>query len=160
MTYERREWRTVDKTTWGPGPWQDEPDKAHWVDPATDLDCLMVRQSLGAWCGYVAVPPGHPAYGLHYDDVPGIDVHGGLTYAAACQETGDPATGVCHVPYPGRPQDVWWLGFDCVHAFDFAPEARFRLFADSPQAVYRDQVYVRAEVERLAAQLASYSAVG
>jgi hypothetical protein len=66
---ETREWLgVVDKASWGPGPWQDEPDKMQWPDPATGSPCLLVRsQTTGAWCGYVGVMPGHPAYGLHYD---------------------------------------------------------------------------------------------
>ncbi len=33
-----KEWTTVlDKATWGDGPWVDEPDKVHWIDPETDL---------------------------------------------------------------------------------------------------------------------------
>lgn len=32
---EAREWRTAEKAEWGPGPWQDEPDKAQWIDEAT-----------------------------------------------------------------------------------------------------------------------------
>jgi hypothetical protein len=29
-----------------------------------------VRGPSGSWCGYVGVPPGHPAHGLHYDGIP------------------------------------------------------------------------------------------
>ena len=108
------EYRTEDKAGWGEGPWQDEPDKVVWVDPATGLDCMAHRNRSGAWCGYVGVPAGHPAYGQDYDNVD-VDCHGGLTFAAGCQETGDPAHGICHVPQEGRPAEVWWLGFDCAH---------------------------------------------
>jgi hypothetical protein len=34
------EYRTIDKSQWGPGPWQDEPDKKQWQDEATGLPCL------------------------------------------------------------------------------------------------------------------------
>src|SRR5690606_3996986 len=40
--------------------------KIQWVDEATGLDCLMVRNSGGAWCGYVGVSEGHPLYGVEY----------------------------------------------------------------------------------------------
>jgi len=73
---------------WGEGPWNNEPDRDVWVDPITDLDCLINRGPSGAWCGYVGVGPDHPLHGVQYDDVD-VDVHGGLTYSVACQ--GEPA---------------------------------------------------------------------
>lgn len=60
----------ADKTDWGDGPWQGEPDKRQWQDKTTGLPCLMVRGPSGSWCGYVGVPPGHAAHGLHYDGEP------------------------------------------------------------------------------------------
>ncbi len=61
-------YRTIDKSAWGPGPWQDEPDKVQWTDEATGLPCLMLRSRHGGnWCGYVGVAPDHPAFGLSYD---------------------------------------------------------------------------------------------
>ena len=167
------QYSTADKSGWGQGPWLTEPDKVVWVDEATDLDCMAHRGPLGAWCAYVGVPEGHPAYGQGYDDVD-VDAHGGLTYAAGCQETDDPAFGICHVPQEGRPAVVWWLGFDCHHFMDYAPrmkEVHAQIAADVAavrdraghswdesdwQEVYRDLEYVIAECETLAAQLADY----
>ncbi len=146
-----RSYATQDKADWGPGPWQDEPDKVQWVDPATGLDCLAVRNGIGAWCGYVGVPPGHPWHGVDYD-APDVDVHGGLTFAAACAEDAPEGHGICHVPFPGREPDVWWLGFDCAHGGDLAPGIpEVPMYGWGP--VYRDLGYVRAECERLAAQV-------
>lgn len=106
-----------------PGPWENEPDKAQWIDGDTDLDCLMVRNPVGALCGYVGVQPGHPWHGKDYDAVePYPEVHGGLTFASFCQEGAEDGPGVCHVPAPGRPANVWWLGFDCAHIHDIAPK--------------------------------------
>jgi hypothetical protein len=62
------EWRTVDKSTWGEGEWQREPDKKQWQDAETGLPCLIVRNNGGALCGYVGVPPGHPWHGKDYSD--------------------------------------------------------------------------------------------
>jgi hypothetical protein len=145
------------------GPWVDEPDKIQWVDEATGLDCLIVRNRTGALCGYVGVPESHPAYGVDFDDMyekyPDINVHGGLTFSNVCAEDeGDEA--VCHVPYPGRSANVWWLGFDCAHAWDLVPGmlVLHAALPDLPQRrgdVYRDVDYVRAQVTELAAQLAS-----
>lgn len=65
---QRIEYSNVyDKTNWGAGDWQKEPDKVQWQDEETGLPCLIVRGPTGALCGYVGVPQGHPAYGLSYD---------------------------------------------------------------------------------------------
>src|SRR4051812_22063009 len=92
----------ADKSKWGDGPWQQEPDRLQWEHAG--LTCIAHRNHGGAWCGYVGLPPGHPAHGLGYNDVHGVDVHGGLTYAEAC------AGHVCHDPKPGEPDGLWWLG--------------------------------------------------
>jgi hypothetical protein len=81
------EWRTVDKSTWPKGPWQDEPDKKQWRDAATGLPCLIVRGPVGALCGYVGVTADHPLHGKSYEDVD-VEVHGGLTYAEPCAPHG------------------------------------------------------------------------
>lgn len=169
MTTLERTYNTDDKTTWGDGPWQNEPDKAQWVDEATGYDCLIVRNRGGALCGYVGVPPEHPCHGADYDavrvkaddDESGYpDVHGGLTYADACQEDADEATGICHIPGDGRPDNVWWFGFDCMHAWDVAPAHRARdgypSFADES---YKGIGYVKREIARLAAQLVTASVI-
>lgn len=213
----------VDKSEWGPGPWQDEPDKRQWQDEATGLPCLIVRGPVGALCGYVGVPPDHPAYGLSYDGMPakehrayhtamreqmratfkengaekhevvreaimglperpepvpgageriaGMDIHGGLTYAAGCK--GD----ICHISEEGEPDNVWWFGFDCAHAFDLCPEMEVHrkqiahlmprhspemeaaMDAHHMRDVYRDVPYVMAECASLAKQLAEISSV-
>src|SRR5215471_6126536 len=88
----------IDKQAWGEGPWQTEWDKLQWVDAASGLDCLIVRNDhAGTLCGYVGVAEGHPAFGLHYDAASelappddegyrGLAVHGGLSFAGVCQE--------------------------------------------------------------------------
>lgn len=173
-----KEWTNVDKSDWGDGPWQSEPDKVVWVDPATDLDCMIHRGPSGALCGYVGVGPDHPWHGKKYNEVD-VDVHGGLTYANPCEESDDEADGICHVPAPGRSDDVWWLGFDCAHGFDFMPRMRrdemrladlfekegkreeAALFRSSPMTksyglipapTYKTIAYVKAEVGSLAQQ--------
>jgi len=60
----------VDKSTWGDGLWQHEPDKAQWWDEPAGMACVIVRPYTGSLCGYVGAPPHHPAYGLYYDGVP------------------------------------------------------------------------------------------
>lgn len=123
-----QQWTFVDRTDWPSGEWDNEPDKVQWTDEATGLVCLAHRSRMGAWCGYVGLPPSHPLYEREYGDiyknVANLDVHGGLTYSAACQPNHDPVTGrgICHVPEPGEPDNLWWLGFDCAHAGDLSPD--------------------------------------
>lgn len=117
-------WTFVDKSTWGDGPWQGEPDKAQWIDKATGLPCLVVRHpDMGHWCAYVGVSQGHPNFEKEYDDV-GADVHGGLTYADHCRGG---EHGVCHIVEPGEDDHVWWLGFDFAHSGDKSPGADAKL---------------------------------
>ena len=154
MEYPEQQWTHahLDKASWGDGPWQQEPDKVQWVDAATGLDCLAHRGLAGAWCGYVGVPEGHPDFKRDYNDVP-VSVHGGLTYADLCQENPDPCEGICHVPYEGRPDHVWWLGFDCAHAGDLSPRFDRRLPSLLEYNTYRTLDYVKAECAQLARQL-------
>ena len=178
----------LDKRGWGDGPWLSEPDKVQFKDPDTGLDCLIVRNRFGALCGYVGVPAGHPAHGKDYDDVD-VSVHGGLTFSGHCQPAAHGhgalahdreflASGarvlpgadvdewrVCHAPAPGEPDDRFWFGFDCGHAWDLAPGLRatirrlprgLELTRDEElREVYRDLAYVRAECADLARQLAA-----
>lgn len=136
--------RKYDKSRWEAGPWEDEPDKLEWRDESTGLPCLIVRGPVGALCGYVAVSPGHPWHGKHYDGCD-ADVHGGLTYSDKC------AGAICHAAKPGEPDDVWWLGFDCAHLGDFIPGIRDRFEATT----YKDIAYVRRECATLAGQVAA-----
>ena len=152
----KRKYKHLDKSSWPRGPWDTEPDKMQWRDKATGLPCLMVRGPMGALCGYVGVSPGHPCYGKHYDDChdahENISVHYGLTFAGKCQN-GPEDMAICHRVEPGESDDVWWLGFDCAHSYDFAPGTGFipRLYRQT----YRDVSYVKAQCKQLAQQLAS-----
>lgn len=137
-----------DRSSWPAGPWSREPDKLSWKTEA-GLPGMIVRNGMGGLCGYVAVVEGHMAFGLGCGDV-SVDVHGGITYGSAC------AGHICHVPEPGEPDHVWWLGFDCAHSFDAVPGeiAWDRKHGYATRGEYRDVDYVTAEVEKLAAQLA------
>lgn len=154
------------KKEWGPGPWQDEPDRVEFR--AHGLPCLMVRNpAMGHWCGYAAVDESHPLYGIDYGDTE-FEAHGGITYAGGCHK---PA-GICHEPLPGESADVWWFGFDCAHAWDYMPasapllrETKAKFLSAYPELesvgryerpdIYRDEPYVRAQCTELAAQLAA-----
>lgn len=161
---ERIEYRTVDKSAWPRGAWDDEPDKVQWQDEATGLPCLIKRHpSAGHLCGYVGVPEGHPWHGQDCDDVRVSDdehdwptVHGGLTYADHCAE-GPEAEAICHVPAPSEPDKVWWLGFDCAHCYDLSP-GRATIFPAFGDEIYRDIAYVERECRLLAKQAADVRA--
>lgn len=102
---ERIEYRDViDKAEWARGEWSGEPDKIQWMDEGTGLPCLIVRGPVGALCGYVGVPEGHPFHGLGYsscrhgacpdkrdycDHTPEsiLRAHGGVTFAGGCSDT-------------------------------------------------------------------------
>lgn len=106
---------------------------------------------------YVGVPESHKAHGSGYDDerLSEIEVHGGLTFSEMCADTGDESIGVCHVAECGRPDHVWWLGFDCAHSGDVSPAtlARVGHYGGWGES-YKSLNYVRKEVESLADQLA------
>ena len=38
---------------------KDEPNFARWIDPATGLHCMVIRQNMGFLCGYVRLPHGN-----------------------------------------------------------------------------------------------------
>lgn len=157
-------------------PWFQE-DNA--VDFTSDgLQCCMLRGPIGHWCGYVAVPPEHPWFGKTYsyeilptEDMLGprdmndhgpidlfcmalsgkkpeealsislaLRVHGGITYAGDKLPTVDKTDG------------QWWFGFDCAHSGDLVP-GMLEYGPAHKGDIYRDQQYVVAECQSLAAQL-------
>lgn len=65
---------------------------------------VVLQKEAGHRCGYVRVPPGHPAHGKDYNEIE-VQVHGGLTFGNI---------------EPCLHQDGmgYWLGFDCAHAGD------------------------------------------
>lgn len=157
--FDERDWRKALKAYGIPGPWDGEPDREEWRHAG--LPCIVARGPLGAWCGYVGVPPGHPAYLKRADSVE-AQAHGGLNYAETCQGP------VCHIPQKGESHHTWWLGFDTGHFGDLIPgmvatseQMRRRFPAEASLwgrtlergEVYRDLSYVKDEVNRLADQL-------
>jgi hypothetical protein len=122
------------------------------------LPCLIVRNKLGALCGYVGVTSSHPCFEKDYDDVRSEEAHGGLTFSGFCNDH------ICHEVEPGEDAHVWWLGFDCAHAGDFVPGIESlppwrRIFTDGDVgddnvSKYRDLAYVEGVVTKLAQELA------
>ena len=138
---------------------KDEPNFARWIDPATGLHCMIVRNvGMGFLCGYVRLPHSNLrkrliAYerkrtgthftgrlqrktGYEHSALREIDVHGGLTFSGRLTSA---------------KRQGWWLGFDCGHAGDHIPY--FPSLGDG--GTYRYFAYVTAEVIGLAAHLAN-----
>lgn len=70
------------------GPWNNEADKVAWIDEATGLGCIMLRQEDGTLSGYVGVSPEHPLYGFEADAVPinvSYEIHRSITYGKECE---------------------------------------------------------------------------
>jgi hypothetical protein len=60
----------IDKSTWGAGPWQDEPDRVDFI--AHGFACLALRHpDHGHYCGYAGVPREHPFYGRPHGEISG-----------------------------------------------------------------------------------------
>jgi len=112
------------------------------------LPCLIVRNRLGALCGYVGVEKDSKLYGKHYSDIDSdFGVHGGLTFSNKCDSTACESEGICHKPDAGESDDVWWLGFDCSHSGDLIP---YRGFIGES---YRNVAYVKSQCASLAKQI-------
>lgn len=157
MTHQLYNSFAARKRAWRDGPWQEEPDKRVWTDPATGLVCMHRRCADGGYlCGYVGIEAGHPLFGFEHDAIPaalGITAHRGLDESGLC-EHGEEAEAMCHIPAAGKPDTVWWLGFKCDQGGDHLPSLRpgeREVRGDS----YRDVDYVTAECAKLASRLAA-----
>jgi hypothetical protein len=101
-----------DRAGWAQGPWDTEPDRAEWRMPELPgYACLILRNHMGALCGYVGVPPGHPVHGTELDAIDGqVEVHGGVTFSSACSEGDGPGSETEMVGSPcghcGRVNDL------------------------------------------------------
>lgn len=170
----------IPKSEWGPGPWQDEPDEHQWVDDKTGYACMIRRNPLGALNGYAAVPPTHPAWGLHYEGClqAEYEVYSEAVWKSMRDET------ACVVPRPKKvtpvgqrlsrirvhggltwsgPLDAherdWWFGFDCGHFGDLMPammafeRSMATHFLRQPNFIYRDIAFVASQVGMLARRL-------
>lgn len=137
----------LDKTKWPDGPWKTECDNAAW-DLPNGLHALIRRNPLGAWCGYVGVPPTHPWYGRNYTtkaqaskemlernvdtnelcvvtlliaSMRGDKMEEGLALNLAIRVHGG-LTFADHIQSKHQGKDGWWyFGFDCAHSNDYVP---------------------------------------
>lgn len=92
--------------------------------------------NLGTLCGYVVLPQDHPFFEKNLCNFADtslfeLEVHGGVTFADYLDK------------------DSYAIGFDCAHADDYTPKLGVGLF---PQT-WKDETFVRDEIEHLAKQL-------
>jgi hypothetical protein len=114
---------------------------------------IVRTETMGILCGYVGIPKGHRYYKKkNYDDID-IDCHGGLTFS--------------DWHYLPDPEHLWWIGFDCGHAWDFVPfmfETEMRLYGTGTltsnefhallsTTTYKDFGFVQAECYNIIKQL-------
>lgn len=163
-----RSWTWRNRSLYGSGPWDAEPDTLMWPAAAPPhYPCMCWRNHRGVWCGYVAIPADHPLHGRGYYDLGDVTdgVHGGCTFTNA---------GVA---------GTWVFGFDCGHGFDYGPGdaamdrwlglndktfpprllRRTGPYVEPPAGTrlaprYRPLTYAREHAERLALHLAQVAA--
>lgn len=140
----------------GSGPWDFEPDLLEWRyrqerydgQKPVELDCLVVRGPVGALCGYVGVPSGHPAFGFRERELQDhLQAYDLLSYASLAEPI---EHGISRKSKPLF-ERTWWIGFDCAHAQDFSPGMDNGCMSMSN---YRGIGFARHFTEQLAVQLA------
>ena len=136
-----QEWHTQDKSSWGEGEWQAEPDKAQWL--SRRLACLITRRANGTLCGFVGVPAHHPYYQQSHENL-ALHAYGAVNFSGA-QVVEDAHTSL---------EKIWWFGFSCDHACDYQP-AVHAATQSLDEGSYRNIQYVMGEVETLVIQLTS-----
>ncbi len=180
----------IDRSTWGSGEWDNEPDRKCWMHHG--VPCLILRHpTVGHLCGYIGLLPDHPWHKKHYNAID-AECHGGLTSASPSnplypkyqflsdcktqEEEGfrdallaDATDAVSRAVYQDwllehdRDQEadlvrdylkLWWIGFDCNHAWDISPGMRAIIsnYPINPRDQYRNIRYVTDEVTSLAEQ--------
>lgn len=128
------------RENWGAGPWEQEPDKVTWVDPETDLDCMIVRNHHGVLCGYVGVPRTHPWHGVAYNGC--VNKHAPKTLAkrqAEAKETLEAAITtedenhikLAQMMVDSISNDGWMTTMDRWDCTDYSHEPR----CDTPEGV-------------------------
>lgn len=120
----------------------------------------MRRNLIGAWCGYVGLPPSHTLYMVPHTDAAYrfVDVHGDVMFSGFKD-----AESILFSP----PIKSWWVGFDAMQDTDLCPGAgsvtppgkvkRIKGKVSTVDQEYRDMDYIHNEVNFLAVQLAMFS---
>ena len=67
---------------------------------------IAILRGPASFCAYFGIPIDHPLSGYSYEELPGLDCHGGLTYSSPGKANGF------------LPEGYWWYGIDYAHAGD------------------------------------------
>lgn len=155
-----------------PGEWQKEPDKVCYLDEETSFPCMILRNTNGALCGYVAVGEQHPLFGKEYnfkinvDDLNRVKLHPeaspvDIFLQIVSENPNNIPIGALFNVHGGitfswtfDELKLWWFGFDCNHYRDIAP--RYAKEMQYPDAQYRNIDYVKNEIKNLAKQLSEW----
>ena len=79
---------------------------------------MLYTRSAGYANGYVAIPPEHPLFGKHYDELE-VDVHRGLTYSSPSSDIFEYFdTRAIELLDEEIPKGWWVFGFDTLHYGD------------------------------------------
>lgn len=165
---KRLEIAHIDKSSWGQGEWQEEPDLILWQDAHSGLFAMASRdEDFGNLCGYVAVPPGHRLHGADLCDS-GLTAYGGVNFSSSINY---PESKHAELHQAMAQANLWWFGFDCMQALnDIYPgmqgpgiessqgntkqmKTAFQNLQRSNGATYKNTAFVMNQCEMLAAQL-------
>lgn len=126
--------------------------------------CMVVKTSMGYYCGYVGLPASHPWHGKEYSDMVAVprevierpissETTGAINMVCAGLRNTEEtiAAGLLEMVMAvdvhggltfsraGKDNGLWWLGFDCGHC------------DDDPSV--QDEAYTEKETRALADQL-------
>lgn len=131
------------------GAWSQEPDKVVWIDEVTKLDCMLLRNDLGTWCGYVGVPETHPYFGLDCKRVE-FAFEREIDFSSTCKVgASEDEKVVCHCRTYEH-GETWWFGFNLASCWDYIPILTHQVATTQD---YRDINYARTLVESLSLAL-------
>jgi hypothetical protein len=133
------------------GPWNTEMDYLAWIDSITFYPCLMKRNFLGAWTGYVGLDEKHNLYGI---DISGeefryIEIALPLQYTLYLDEDARAFS---------PPKKFWFVGIGCMGESDLVPNSQPKPKKDKERIslTYRTQGFVIEQVGYLALQLSRF----
>lgn len=137
---------TVDKSGWPEGPWMNEPDVVLFRSKY-DYPCAVIRQpELGHLCGYICVPYDHPWASCDQEVLDKIVVHGGITWCSDRLPSQVDVPQLVENGFDPIDNHGTWLGFDCHHSGDLAPND------EHPNSQYRNIGFVLEQMAHLAKQ--------
>jgi hypothetical protein len=111
------------------------------------------REAFARWCEMMRSCEDEAAKYPRGDAAQRLRDHGHLRNDFDAWKAWGEGSFICHRKLDGRPDRVWWFGFDCAHSGDFTPKYANSLGGLLNDGVYRDRDYVEGEVAQLAAQL-------